>query len=109
LTVNKKSPTAAALQFSTNTSVVLLEAKLGVVQAPCVSTLTDERKSLPPRRMLAVWPYISDCTFAPVMTGSKTVEPPQALNPMTNTRPRDAAHATRKHRLTEENKSNCLD
>jgi hypothetical protein len=47
--VNGMSPTTFTPQFSTNTSVVELEAKLGLTQPPLDSTTIKERRSLPPK------------------------------------------------------------
>ena len=57
LTVRVKLPANLTEQLRTSVSVVLLEAKLGLVQAPLVSTTMLERKSLPPKKMVADLPY----------------------------------------------------
>ena len=49
LMVSVMSPVTFKVQFSTSKSVVLLEAKLGLMQASLVSTTMFDRKSLPPK------------------------------------------------------------
>ena len=57
----------------------LLAAKLGSVQAPPELTTTEERKSLPPKLMVAVRPYNMDWTLTAVITGGNSVLPPQPV------------------------------
>jgi hypothetical protein len=62
--VSVKFHTTLTLQLSTSMSVVLLEAKLGLVQAPLVSTTMFGLKSLPP--------YLPSCLNS---SASKTCQP----------------------------------
>jgi hypothetical protein len=69
------------VQLSTTKLVLLLAAKLGLVQAPAVSTVMLLRKSLPPMLMTAVRLYCKVRALTPVTTGGNSAPPPpQASN-----------------------------
>jgi hypothetical protein len=74
------------VQLSTAKLGLLLAAKLGLVQAPAVSTLMLLRKSLPPMLMTAVRLYCKVLALTPVTTGGNSAPPPQAHNCAANTR-----------------------
>ena len=74
-----KSPAFDTLHVSDIRSVELLLAKTGLMQAPPESMLKLVLRSLPPKYMVAVFPYWRFWTLTPVITGGKPWLPPHAL------------------------------